>query len=186
MKILLVIGHSREKSLSHLLAKSFHENAHSNEVRTIDLATLNFDPLLREQTVLEKDLKNAQDLITWSEHIIFFFPIWWSSYPAVLKGFIDRTFLPGFAFSYEEGALFPKKLLLGKTSSLVITSDSPTFYRKYILNDPAVRSLKRDTLGFCGIKVKNVKYLGPVRGANQEKIRRWANDISMASKLSTL
>lgn len=182
MKTLLIIGHSKENSLSHFLAKSYQEGLKAQEIRTIDLATLNFDPLLREQKVLEEDLILSQELISWSEHIIFFFPIWWSSYPAVLKGFIDRVFLPGFAFSYTQGKVFPEKLLTGKSASLVITSDSPTFYRKYILNDPAVRSLKRDTLNFCGIKVRKVKYIGPIRGSSENQIRKWASEI----KTSTL
>ena len=48
--------------------------------------------------------------------MVIFTPIWWGALPAKLKGLIDRTFLPGFAFQYEEGKLMPKQLLKGRTA----------------------------------------------------------------------
>lgn len=44
---------------------------------------------------LEEDLVKAQELIRWADHLVFVYPIWWGTMPAVLKGFFDRVFLPG-------------------------------------------------------------------------------------------
>lgn len=43
---------------------------------------------------LEEDLVKAQELIRWADHLVFVYPIWWGTMPAVLKGFFDRVFLP--------------------------------------------------------------------------------------------
>jgi len=53
---------------------------------------------------LHKDPEMAKyrDLITWADHLIFIFPIWWSGMPAILKGFIDRVFAADFAYSYKK------------------------------------------------------------------------------------
>lgn len=46
-----------------------------------------------------------------AEHIVFFYPTWWGTVPALLKAFFERLFLPGFAFRYREGSPFSEQLL---------------------------------------------------------------------------
>lgn len=184
MRTLIIVGHSNPKSLSHYFADSLLESPklqNKDNIRVLDLAKLEFDPILKFSSPvmqsLEPDLVKAQEDILWSEHIILLFPIWWSSCPAILKGFFDRVLTPNFAFKYDETKLFPLKLLKGRSALLIVTSDSPAFYRKYVLNDPAVRAIKRDTLGFCGIKVESVSYFGPVRSASPSHINKWKAQI---------
>ena len=43
----------------------------------------------------------------------------------LLKGFVDRVFLPGFAFKYRPGKAFPAQLLKGRTAQLLVTMDTP-------------------------------------------------------------
>lgn len=52
----------------------------------------------REVQPLEPDLAGAQEAVSWSDQVVFVDPNWWGSMPALLKGFIDRVFLPGYAF----------------------------------------------------------------------------------------
>jgi putative NADPH-quinone reductase len=33
----------------------------------------------------------ARELILWAEHLVFVYPTWWGTMPALLKGFLDRT-----------------------------------------------------------------------------------------------
>ena len=47
------------------------------------------------------EMEKYRDLVTWADHLIFIFPIWWSGMPAILKGFIDRVFVADFAYSYK-------------------------------------------------------------------------------------
>ena len=84
-------------------------------VKLLELNELKFDLSLhvsyKSEQKLEPDLVLAQKYILEAEHLVFVFPNWWGMMPALLKGFIDRTFLPGFAFKYREKSPLPEKLL---------------------------------------------------------------------------
>ncbi|MDH5389479.1 MAG: NAD(P)H-dependent oxidoreductase, partial [Gammaproteobacteria bacterium] len=111
-KILVILGHPDEESFCGALAKAYIEGAKDsgNEVHTINLGELKFDPVLwkgySKIQELEPDLVNAQELMQWSNHIVFIYPNWWGTMPALMKGFFDRAFLPGFAFKYRDNSSF--------------------------------------------------------------------------------
>ena len=63
----------------------------------------------------------AQEKLQRAAHVAWFFPTWWGAPPALVKGFIDRAFLPGFAFKNRPGNGLPETLLKGR-SSRVVTS----------------------------------------------------------------
>ena len=106
-RILLILGTPKRDSLCHALAEAYSNGARGqgHVVRQLPLGELQFDPILREgfgqQQTLEPDLLEAQRQIHWAEHLVFVYPVWWGGVPALLKGFFDRTFLPGFAFKYR-------------------------------------------------------------------------------------
>ena len=91
-------------SYSHELATTYADEARSagHDVRMIDLATEDFDPVLRygyrQHMEDESGPKRYQEDIAWADHLVFSFPIWWSAEPAILKGFLDRTLTPGFGY----------------------------------------------------------------------------------------
>jgi len=80
--------------------KTILQNMNQNKILIIN--ELDFNPNLqfgyRKRTELEPDLLKAQELIKWADHLVWIYPVWWGSIPAIMKGFIDRVFLPGFAF----------------------------------------------------------------------------------------
>jgi putative NADPH-quinone reductase len=76
-----------------------------------------------ENGSLSSDIKRELEKIAWASHIIFQFPLWWFSVPAILKGWLDRELVKGFA--YDAGKVFHQGLLKGKTASLVVTTQSP-------------------------------------------------------------
>jgi putative NADPH-quinone reductase len=47
-----------------------------------------------------ENIKSIQEKIKNSEELIFVFPVWWGSMPAVMKNFFDSVFITGFAFEY--------------------------------------------------------------------------------------
>lgn len=63
---------------------------------------------------------HAIDKIKAADHIVWIFPMWWYGYPAIMKGFIDRTFLPGITVRPIYGKPLPEKLLKGKTARLIV------------------------------------------------------------------
>lgn len=175
MRTLIILGHPDKKSFCRSLADSYEKGAKEKggEVERINLSEIKFDPILRNgynkiQT-LESDLVEAQRLIKWSNNIVFVFPIWWSAPPALLKGFIDRVFLPGFAFRYREHSNNWDKLLKGKKSRLIMTSDAPAAWLYLMYFHPALHMMKKATLEFCGISPVSVSSFGSIKNADEKK-----------------
>lgn len=182
MNILIINGHPDKASLTSQIATKKYTKLkdHGHQMTLLNLSDLDFDPVFTgfsDHREMEADLIKAQNLIKEAEHIIITSPIWWSTYPALLKGFFDRTFLPGFAFKYHKGKTIPEKLLKGKTAELILLSDAPVWYRKFIQRDPAALILKRDILGFCGIKLKKVQRIGSVSSKDKEQRLKILNNI---------
>jgi len=110
VNILVILGHPDTNSFCGSLTKAYIDSAKASgsEVRELQLGKLEFDPILwngyNKIQELEPDLAKAQELILWSNHIVFVYPNWWGAMPALMKGFFDRVFLPGFAFKYRENS----------------------------------------------------------------------------------
>jgi putative NADPH-quinone reductase len=93
--------------------------------------------------------------------------------PALLKGFIDRTFLPGYAFRYRKGSSLWDKLLAGRSAELLVTMDSPPWYFRWVTRMPGHHQMKKAILEFCGIRPVRVHSFGPVRSASPERLAQW-------------
>ena len=128
---------------------------------------------------LEPDLVASVDAMQEADHIVFVFPNWWASFPALLKGFIDRTFLPGIVFEYVTDSILPKKLLKGKSARLVITMDSPKWYYKFYVKQPAVNMMKKGVLQFCGVNPVKVSYFSPMKSSSLTKRTNWMDSIKV-------
>ena len=174
-RILLVLGTPKKNSLCHALAEAYSHGARSrgHVVRQLKLGEMQFDPILRDgyeqSQSLEPDLLEAQRLIHWAEHLVFVYPVWWGGIPALLKGFFDRVFLPGFAFKYRNRSQLWDKLLTGRSADLLVTLDTPRWYFRWIYGAPAHRQMVRTILGFCGIKTRRLTEFSPVRPSSEEQ-----------------
>ena len=93
--------------------------------------------------------------------------------PSIMKGFIDRTFLPGFAFKYRDNSQYWDKLLTGRSAELLVTMDTPSWFYRWIWNRPGHNEMKKTILGFCGIKVNRISDFSPIKGSSQEKREKW-------------
>ncbi len=185
MKQLLIInGHPNKQSFNYALANAYKEGALKTNANLtqINIADLNFNPNLKfgyqQRTPLESDLIIAIEKIKKADHIVWVFPMWWYGYPAIMKGFIDRTFLPGIAFQPIEGKALPKKLFKGKTSRIIITSDSPRWYDYLFMKSPAIQQFKKGTLHFCGIKPVKVTYIAPLKNSTIEFREKWLKKVT--------
>jgi putative NADPH-quinone reductase len=165
MRTLIILGHPENDSLCGHLADAYEKGAaeKGGDVERINLADLKFNPILKTGLALEPDLIEAQRLIKWANHLVFIFPVWWSAPPALLKGFIDRVFLPGFAFKYRENSQMWDKLLKGRSARLIITSDAPVFWLYLNYFHPAMNMMKKAVLEFCGIGPISTTSFGRIR-----------------------
>ncbi|MCK8521791.1 NAD(P)H-dependent oxidoreductase [Aquimarina sp. D1M17] len=178
-KVLIINGHPDKESFNWALAEHYRKGAvmADADVETINLIDLNFDPILkygyRIPHPLESDLETAIEKIKDAEHLVWVFPMWWYGIPALLKGFIDRTFLPGVTFKYQEGKLFPEKLLKGKTARIIVTSDTVSWYNSLVMKNPVINQFKKGVLEFCGVKPVKTTYMAPVKSSTQKQREKW-------------
>lgn len=181
--ILIINGNPDPQSFCAALFETYRKAAIGSgaEVRSIDLSQIHFDPILRygyrERTELEPELLEAQELIRWADHLVFVYPTWWGAMPAVLKGFIDRVFLPGFAFKYRNNSQLWDKLLTGKTAHLLVTMDTPSWYNRWIYKHAGHNVMKRNILHFCGIKPVRITEIGPVKPSTEELRSKWLHRV---------
>lgn len=172
-KVLIINGHPETNSYNYALANAYIEGAKNAgaEISTINIAELNFNINLQhgyqKRTELESDLLSAIDKIKATDHIVWLFPMWWYSCPALMKGFIDRTFLPGITFQPVEGKPLPDKLLKGKSARLIITADSPSWFNSLFMGKPAINQIKKGTLEFCGVNPVKITYIAPITNSTQ-------------------
>jgi len=186
-----VYCHPNPKSFNHAILDTFAgELQKKNEVRLRDLYALDFDSVLKgsDFVALQKgtapaDIQIEQDHIRWADVITFVFPIWWTGLPARLKGYIDRVFSHGFAYSIGSQGVQP--LLSSKKAVIFNTTGSP---KELYESSGMVKSLNQmmedGILRFCGIQVLRHVYFNAVpfvsdadRKAMLEEVRRVAQSI---------
>ena len=177
--IAVILGHPDTASLCASIARAYADGAREGgaAVREINLGELKFDPVLwhgyAEIQPLEPDLVAAQETIRWADVLVFAYPNWWGTIPALLKGFFDRTFLPGFAFSYRENSRFWDRLLAGRSGRLLVTMDSPGWYYRWVVRQPGHQMMRRSILGFSGVKPVRTSRFGTVRGSADAARTGW-------------
>ena len=116
-----------------------------------------------------------RDLVTWADHLIFIYPIWWGGMPAILKGFVDRVLVKGFAYDYSDNPI-PHALLKGRTGWVITTHDTVGFFARLFMQDYG-RVLARHILRMVGIKPVQQSQLAYVRGSKPEKIAAFLDKI---------
>ncbi len=178
-KILILQGHPRKDSLVNALTQAYYDGAKELgfDVELIHLIDLNFDLILREKDqVLEPDLKMMQQKIKAADHLVLAFPTWWSTMPALVKGFIDRVFLTGFAFHYK--GKIPDGLLKGKSARFIMTMDTPEILYRFLLGGPGFTIMNRGILKFSGFSPVKRSIFYSVRTSTQEKRTKWLEQIN--------
>lgn len=150
MRVLAILAHPSETSFAAALfgrAVATLE-AGGHEVRTLDLYGEGFDARLSEpEWRMNAEVpgnrapvaEQVEDLL-WADALVLVFPTWWSGMPAVLKGWLDRVFLPGVVFELKDRPVRP--LLTRIRVWAVITTSGSTWWQVLGLLDP-VRVLMR-------------------------------------------
>lgn len=139
MKVLIVYCHPRKESLNYSILKVSKETLEKNghEVVVRDLYGMKFNPVLegddaihiennkfvRNNAEFPKDVKIEMDYILGADLLMYIYPIWWNGFPAMLKGYVDRVFQHGFAYSFESDE--PRKNFSGKKALFIHTTGQP-------------------------------------------------------------
>ncbi len=180
-RILIIQGHpdGAEPHFCRALAQSYAEGAQAggHESRTVDVASLEF-PLLRSQREWEHGelpagLRDAQQAISWAEHIVLFFPLWLGDMPALLKGFLEQVARPGFAFHPVPGNSLGNKGLTGRSARVVVTMGMPALLYRFYFRAHSVKSLERNILGFVGIGPIDETLIGRIEALDDRGREGW-------------
>lgn len=190
-RIAIIQGHPDPAGhhLLHVMADAYAEAAvpAGHDVRRIDVARLEFS-LLRTQEDFEKGavpaaLVGPQGDMRWAEHWVFLFPLWHGTMPALLKGFLEHIFRPGFAMEYGMDAAacrtsspFPKRLLTGRSARIVVTMCMPALFYRWYFGAYGVRGFERSMLSFAGMKPIRERFYG-LAFADDKKRGRWIEDM---------
>jgi len=183
--IAIIQGHpdSAVRHFCHALADEYAKGAEDggHDVRRIEVATLDF-PLLRTKWDFEKGrppeaIKQVQDIVAWADHLVIIYPLWLGSMPALLKGFLEQLLRPGFAFEYQKSGGMAKKLLKGKSARIVVTMGMPAFVYRWIFFAHSLKSLKRNTLWFCGIGPVKSTIIGSIDGLTDRQRADWLDEM---------
>lgn len=157
MRCLIVVAHPLKESLCQSLATIAREtliNA-GHQVDFADLYAETFPPVMTAEeriahnAVPDNSGPEAHRLAS-AEALVLVFPTWWFGFPAVLKGWFDRIWLPGLAFDIapETSALLPR--LTGLRHFVAITTlGSPRWVDWLVLRQPVRRVLKYGLAGTC-------------------------------------
>jgi NAD(P)H dehydrogenase (quinone) len=135
MKHLIVVAHPSASSftmaLTRLYATELERLGHVQ--RTSDLYRMGFNPILRAEELASAgyssshavpvDVAQAQQHVREADVLTVFYPLWWLSMPAIMKGYIDRVFARGFAYEAAHGVV--RGLLTGKKCVLITLSGAP-------------------------------------------------------------
>ena len=160
MKCLVVIAHPLTDSLCHTLARTaivtLQEAGH--EVVIEDLYAADFAPALTEaerrsyySPSFDADaVAPAIERLRAAEALVIVFPTWWFGFPAVLKGWFDRVWVPGVAYDHASdlGPIKPRLDHLQRALA-VTTLGAAGWVDRLVMWQPVRRVLCTAILGTC-------------------------------------
>jgi putative NADPH-quinone reductase len=176
-KVLVVLGHPDPESFNAAIFHTYADAAIAagHDVRTLALGALEFDPVLRwgyrARMAPDPVIERSQAWLLWAEHLVLVFPVWWSQMPALLKGWVDRTFTPGLAYNMKDDGLRAIGHLRGRSATLITTSQAPRWVLALTGLSP-VWNIKHNLLGTCGIKTVRTLSLGRMTTRHDTAERR--------------
>lgn len=151
MRVLLVHCHPCHESFVAAIRDAALEAlaAGGHEVRLLDLYEMGFDPVLSAEGrrayhtpgLNERDVAPHLAALRWCEALIFVYPTWWYGQPAMLKGWLDRVWVPHAAFVMPEpGKPIGRKLTNIRLIGAISTLGSPKWWW-WLMGAPGRRTL---------------------------------------------
>jgi putative NADPH-quinone reductase len=154
MHVHVVYAHPSPDSFSAAVHRHVVERllARGHQVDDLDLYAEHFQPTL---TVAERKayyeaganlvgVEGYAERLRAAEALVLCFPTWWYGMPAILKGWFDRTWLPGVAFHHPtEGGAIKRGLTNIRKFVVVTTSNAPRWFTLIYMQDPSRKVLMR-------------------------------------------
>lgn len=173
---LIVYCNPNPKSLSSAYRDALVEltEMSANPVNVRDLYNIGFSPVLEMRDFdavkhgqIPAEVKVEQDYVMWANLITFVYPVWWAGMPALMKGYIDRVFTKGFAYTMDdEGHL---KGLLGDKKVVILNNMGfpYAYYEKVGMLDSMKQATDEGIFKFCGMEVVEHRFFGHLDAASK-------------------
>ncbi|MHA1547537.1 MAG: NAD(P)H-dependent oxidoreductase, partial [Alphaproteobacteria bacterium] len=124
----------------------------------------NFDPVMtraerldyHDTALCRAPVATYVDRLLAAEALVLIFPVWNYGYPAILKGFFDRVFLPGVSFDLHDGAVRPTLHNIRRLTAVVTYGGNR--WRTMVMGDPPRRIVRRSVRGLVHPRART-KYL---------------------------
>ncbi len=161
MHALVVHAHPVPGSYSHALRDAVLRGLATaeHEVEIIDLYDIDYRPWMTEAEHAAYDtigndhpdpvVARHIELVRWADALIMVYPTWWSGLPAIMKGWLDRTMVPGVAFHLDERTSKVRGSLELRHLIGVTTYGSPSWYMLFV-GDAGRRTITRTIRLVCG------------------------------------
>jgi NAD(P)H dehydrogenase (quinone) len=186
MNFLLLLAHPSEKSFCYDIIRNFEKQlpASGQHFKIRDLYKMDFDPVLRPADLaslkagkIPPAIADEQEHLRWADVLVFIYPIWWTGMPAILKGYVDKVFSSGFAYSYNNNS--PVGLLTEK-KALIINTQGYTreHYDSIGMTDALRKTTDEGIFDFCGIEVIDHMFFGDVPNMPEETRGAYLHEIS--------
>lgn len=151
MRVLVVFAHPVETSFAAALHRATVDalTSSGHEIDDCDLYAEGFNPVLSRQERLDyhdedicrMPVDNYVERVLNAEALVLNFPVWNYGYPAILKGFFDRVFLPGVSFRMTDGKAKP--ILHNIRKMAAVTTYGGTRLRALLVGDPPRKVVTR-------------------------------------------
>lgn len=153
MDVVVALAHPNSDSFCHALAQRACDGlrAAGHEVHLLDLYALGFHAAMSpedhaayhtDHPAADPMVAEHADLVRNAEALVFVYPTWWSSMPAMLKGWLERVMLPGVAFVFNDKGKVRPGLTKVRRVVGISTYGSPRAYVKFV-NDNGRRAITR-------------------------------------------
>lgn len=156
-RALVIFAHPCEESFSAALHRTVIDRltVRGWDVDDCDLNAEGFSPILtaeerrgyHEMATNTAPVQPYVDRLLKAEALILGFPVWNFGFPAILKGFFDRVFLPGVSFRLEDGFVKPNLTHIRKLAA--VTTYGGTRTRAFLAGDPPRHVVKRAVWHVC-------------------------------------
>ncbi len=181
-QILIIQAHpdAQSKHYCHALAEAYRSAAFEagHDVKTIDIGKVEVS-FLRSKSEWESHdnipefVTNGQKLVDWSDHLVFIYPLWLGTMPALLKAWLEQVLRPSFAFNIAPTGQGWKARLGGRSARVVITMGMPVFVYRWFFLSHSLKSFQRNILKFAGVKPIHTSMIGMVEGKNDRARKKW-------------
>jgi putative NADPH-quinone reductase len=188
MQFLIILAHPNPESLNHAIAHTAAATLQGLGHRVVhhDLCAEGFVPVLpvaeiAPDAVLDPSVAHyAADLIA-ADGIVVVHPNWWGKPPAILAGYIDRIFRPGFAYTFskqDDGSGVPIGLLKAQMALVFTTSNTPDARERAVFGDPLEAFWTRCVFGLCGVPQVHRRNFSVVVSSTPQQRQAWLDETA--------